>query len=217
MEQLQGQIDIFQYLSSIEEKIEKKPVFKVGQKLYKVILGNITEYIIKSFYDIHDGEDFGMTLETENGNKNCGYGYEIDQSLFKSYEKAQIAAAKNLKGMDVVFAEDMNITSQKVFYYIRKCDGRKMYVYYAILDNGFVYTKDHYTYDHLMQRTEKEAFKNLEKQMASVSTEWIEEFALPYPLKNMYRCEEGGKWLYTEAECSYVKGKKTHGVNYHRP
>lgn len=206
MKQIDGQMDLFDYLTSLAKE-KKDNVLMAGQKIYKVFLCNIKEYIIKSIYSMENRPDeYGMTLESEDGSKSTGYSWQVDRNIFLTLDKAEKKVKKEKGKYNVIYACDMHPVSWKVYYYIRKCDGRKMYMFYALLDNGYVYAKDHYTYDYLKKCSEKEALKHLMDQVQSINEKWIEEPTLPHDFKNMYLCNHGD-WLYTEAECSYVEGR----------
>lgn len=212
--QIEGQIDFFDYLASLSCSVngkKDKKVLEIGQKVYKVFLCNIKEYIVKNIYPIEDDESYhGLRLESpEDGKKTCELAENIGKKFFYSLADAEKIAKKTEKKVHVIYAKDLHPVSWKVYYYIRKCDGYKMYMFYAVLDNGYVYAKDNYTFHYMKKCTEKEALDHLMRQVEGVAVECVEVENIPFPLKNMYQCADGSKnWLYTEAECSYVLGRE---------
>lgn len=209
--QIEGQIDFFDYLASLKESKKGQKILAIGQKIYRVFLCNIKEYVIKDIYPVDDEDScHGLILEgTKDASKTCEMDGNLGKNFFPLLEDAEKEVKKAERRVNVIYAKDLRPVSWKVYYYHRKCDGYKMYMFYAMLDNGYVYAKDKYTYHYLKKCTEKEALDHLMKQVEETAEECIEENTIPFPLRNMYQCKGGsGKWLFTEAECSYVIGRE---------
>lgn len=214
--QIEGQINFFDYLASLKGSEQGQKLLAIGQKIYRVFLCNIKEYVIRDIYPIEDKPSLhGLVLEgTEGASKTCDTDDNLGKNFFLHLEDAEKEAKKKEEKVHVIYAKDLHPVSWKVYYYHRKCDGYKMYMFYAMLDNGYVYAKDKYTYHYLKKCTEEEALAHLMKQVEETAEECIEENTIPFPLENMYQCKGGSdKWLYTEAECGYVIGRENGGGN----
>lgn len=210
--QVEGQITFFDYLASLNNSPKANRVISVGQHIYKVLLCNIKEYIVKGFYAIgEENEQYGMFLESpEDASKSSEVVSGLGKSFFISYEDAKKQTRKTQKNINVIYAKDLHPISWKVYYYYRKSDGYKMYLFYVLLDNGYVYAKDNYTYHYMKKCSEQEARKHLTEQIENIAEECVEEKNITFPFRNMYQCQEqkSNNWLFTEAECNYAKRKE---------
>lgn len=208
--QCEGQMDLFSFWQD-EESVEKDIVIsdaselEVGQEVWMVIRGDIKKYRIA------DEEPWDYTgrlvyrLEHRNGCYWTMPVNEIGTIFFLDDKSAQRKASKYLQTHpDVILASWIKPVETKVYSYIRDCDNREMFSFYAILEDGKVYIKNFMEYEHII------AYKNVETAKKTMKVKFFKQQAFEYetPLergleptfKNMYRCKSDNDWMYAEAE-----------------
>jgi hypothetical protein len=196
MEQLKGQISIFDYLNELaaipqKEKTDDEPVYK---RVYLVTLGDIVPAeVFKSmehrYYCFGDDNSFAIFGEDD-----------IGFNVFTSEQEAKDRAKSNLGGIDCLSSEMLRKMTVKVkgYKYIRSEDKKELYGFYAVLENGYIYLKLPPYYDHIAACTEDEADRLLQTLVSNYEHESDNRMEF----KNMYRCKQDIQkemWLYTEA------------------
>lgn len=116
-------------------------------------------------------------------------------------------AEKFLSEHEVIRAEDIHAVSTTAYRYIRECDGFTMTAFYCELDNGMLYMKEFYTYQHIIVDKKKQK-KAIQKFMEQNEIKYGNAILIDYEpvFKNMYRIIHQYDWDYSEAEHSYAIG-----------
>lgn len=147
------QMTIFQFLK--EEKKEIPEIFKAGQIVYGVVLGEVEEHRIISLFIV-----FGI-YRNYGTQKGVILNEEIGERVFDNIEMAKSLARENLKECQYVDIE--RIDNLKKWQYVRDCDDYKMIAMLGVINN-LVYVKDWYCYEFAYPfQTEKERDKLLKE------------------------------------------------------
>lgn len=120
---------------------------------------------------------------------------------------------KNQKG-EPLKMEDIVPKEIVAFSYIRECDNKEMIAFFCLLDDGYIYAKDFYTYHFITKfkdelTAKKEIKKRIEELMSknknvSEVPNFSPDFRDMY-LTWSYNEKEKWSWLYTERACSHTK------------
>jgi hypothetical protein len=209
-------MSIFDFLTekdNIEEAIVTKDTslllkIGIGQLVYKVSRGEVLLYWFKgkAWTLERDGEMVTYYQITNNKNlhdsfseKLLGISYftDIDDAL--KVANAYIDAHKD----DILMISPNDIVRTTAFFYIRKCDSRKMVAFISELKNGLLYMKDFYSFYHIKDMKFDKALKQLTSsfKLTDVDDEsMVREIDGFVPeIKTMYRCKEDKDWKYAEA------------------
>lgn len=193
MEQIEGQMDIFDFLKSISENSTNHP--DNGKSVFIVILGDVMKVTV---YQVIDDRYFC----TDGDGYTVFYSDAIGNSVFFSEDEARKKAQSNLKELDFISAEEIERRTVKVkgFDFIRSEDGKNRHGFYAVLDNGYVYMDIPPYYDHIAVMTEKQADEALNNSVSRYKHEQNDKCSF----KNMYKCnfkgtQKKGEWLFSEA------------------
>ena len=164
---MQGQLDIFSYLSQQEEIPE--PInsrLHIGDYIGRLVLGEIEKDRITKI----EGND-------------THYFYRTDRGCFNSddrtdFEQMEIEAQEIRKRYKTIEIDEFDRFCA-VQYQPRKCDGHILYAMVGIY-NGMLYWKEDYTYQFL------EPVKNLEKaykeKVFSITHNSVDKEERPYTL-----------------------------------
>lgn len=212
MSDIVGQIDLWSLFNTIapQEKNEPTILLKEGSHIYKVVKGDVREFVVEhhSFICGESKDNRGYFLTGIN-NVNCHdtvWNSDIGKTVFFNKEKAEKKAEEYLKSHDVVLATDMNILNTVAFSYIRACDERKMIAFYCELDNGMLYMKEFMTYASLHLKEHKEKAIKKFKEQDEFKHYNPQQIQCVPKLKNMYRIKTKYDWDYSEASHSYATG-----------
>lgn len=195
-----GQTSIFDFLENPEPPVLLKP----GQRVYKVIKGDIQEYEVEDWTYTCGESDRGYGLifiDPDHPDRNFHtYGRAWNSTLniriFQTLEEAEKKAAENLKHYDHILAADMK--PKRVVAYKITRNSLTSVDFYAELDDYLIYFKYASTYDHIGTAKEIQEFeRHLEK---GIATNYQREELTDYTpkFKNMYRCDHD-RWLYASA------------------
>lgn len=212
MSDIVGQIDLWSFFNAIskQEKNEPPVLLKKGDHIYKVVKGDMKEFIVEhhSFVCGENMSNRGYDLKECNAT-NCHdttWNNEIGKTVFSIHEEAKRKAEEYLKTHEVILATDMNILNMVAFSYMRTCDNREMVSFYCELDNGMLYMKEFMTYASLHLKEHKK--KAIKKFMEQDEFKYCNPRQIQYipELKNMYRIKVKYDWDYSEASHSYATG-----------
>lgn len=201
---IEGQISIFDWLAEADEKKEDPTMLSPGQKVWMVIKGDIQEYKVTDEAPWNYTGRLVYRLQQDNGLYWTLPVNELGSIFFLDCDAAQKKANEYFNvHTDVIFAHQIKPVETKVYSYIRDCDGRELFSYYAILPDGKVYVKKFMEYEHIV------AFNSVENARESMKTDFFRQQAFQYAspqekdivptFKNMYRCKNDSGWLYATA------------------
>lgn len=184
-----GQLSIFDILKENPTE-ESQEILKDGKIIYILNKGDI------------------RTITNEDDYMSS---YFHTEELLYDEITAKKQAEINLKKYNAIPKEDIHPQTIKAYNYIRTCDNREMIAFYCLLNDGWIYAKDFYTYHYMMKfKNETTAKKKVEihfsellknnKENIMEKNNYIPIFKNMYPIKNI---ENGSwPWEYTEAACS---------------
>ena len=200
----EGQLSIFDLTSS--QSI--LPDLTKGEKFYGRKGIEVVEYTVTGKqWNSSNGNRTYYEVESPDGDHTSITHDQIDTAVFRDKSKVQKLADDFLKSHDVILAEDIHPVETHAYSVVRSVDGRVLYAYYCLLDNGMVYMKNFMTYDHIFtQEHAKKAIKGFSKQQFFDLDKVVEEKDFVPQFKNMYKTTEGCNWDYTQIECSYACG-----------
>lgn len=202
---MDGQIDLFSYLKSLEPVSEPPILLKAEQEVFLVIKGDVVPYVVLPETWTYEQER-GYRLQNKKGCYNCTWNTSIGVTCFEEYESAHEAAEAYLKGKDVIRAENIKPVKTVVYSYIREVDDREMIAFYSELDNGMVYIKEFITYHHIVEAGKKaKAIQRFMEQQEFKHND-VKQIEYEPVYKNMYRIRQKSDWDYAEAEHSYAIG-----------
>lgn len=193
------QMSIFDFLEK-EEETTIPIVFHEGDEVFVVNKADVKAAIVLEGkpWVVHNGTSYGYRIQYTN----C-YGVIFNEllnnSVFFSREGAERVAAEYRKENEVLEIEDINFQNFEAYMYRREIDNYPLVAYMAEIENGLLYIKNFYTYQHIVADTPKnrKAFaKEIEEEKKAHPS--LEEFD-EIEIKNMYPCHSSGDWLYAEA------------------
>ena len=200
-----GQMNIFDYMKS-QEPVSEPPIppilLKTGQKVFLVTKGDVEPYIVldETWLCEEDNQQRGYRMQRpNNGIYNVVWNESIGRNCFLEHQSACEVAEAYLNQNDVIRAENIKPIKTVAYSYVRKCDNREMIAFYSELDNGMVYIKEFYTYQHIVEADKKnKALKRFEAQW-ELKDNNAKQVEYKPVYKNMYRVRQKDDWDYAEA------------------
>ena len=115
----EGQMSIFDYT---EPKEKVKPKFKIGQRVYKIVLDVVETGKIAEMWDVGE-KYYGYRTDEDN---IVFWDRDLDDTVFTNKNQAH-ARASNLRGLfKVIRVEDMRVKEERNF--IETCEGSKVLI-----------------------------------------------------------------------------------------
>lgn len=201
MEMINGQMSIFDLMKEPEPDV----IYPSGMLVWMVIRGDIEPYIIAEEKPWFHNKEVIYRLKHNNGTWWTMRTSEIGNIFFLDYESAlKKSGVYFAEHPDAILADQIQPVETKSYSYIRTCDGREMFSFYAVLPDGKVYVKEFMSYEHIVD------FGSVEKALKAMCQGFTKQQAFEYArpqeinvipiFKNMYRCRDDDKWLYAEAK-----------------
>lgn len=202
MNQIDGQIsltDLFDLMSPQKKTMEPPILLREGQKVYKVIRGDVEECIVTGRSWVCFETNRGYTLKRLGGCWDVVWNDSIGVNLFTDLKEANEKTEKYLIENDCIRAGD--IKAKEVFAYKYLYNDREIVSFYAVLEDDTVYYKYGGMYEHIGTMKEMAGF---EKDMHNDrKRDGYEEIADYLPVfTNMYKCKND-TWLYAAARYQY--------------
>lgn len=202
MKQIDGQIsltDLFDLMPPQTKTMEPPILLHEGQKVYKVVRGDVEECIVTGRSWVCLETDRGYTLKQIGGCWDTAWNSSIGENLFTDPKEASEKAEHYLIENDHIRADD--IKAKEVFAYKYLYNDREITRFYAVLEDDTVYYKYGSMYEHIGTMKEMSEFK---KDMHNDrKRDGYEEIADYLPVfANMYKCRHN-TWLYAAARYQY--------------
>lgn len=197
MIQCEGQMNLMDLLTPETTPNEAPVMLTEGQKVYKVVRGDVYEHTVG-----------GRTWNC--GNNNRGYDLDYDTTwntqigryVFTDRESADKVAAQYLEeNLQHILGKDIR-TTEVVAY--RVCPNeRDVIQWYAVLENGDIYFHYGSKYEHIGKKKEIKQFEeNRKYYIGSDGYTELQDYKPEF--KNMYKCDKSDAWLYAEARYNII-------------
>lgn len=197
MIQCEGQMNLMDLLVPETTSNEAPVMLTEGQKVYKVVRGDVYEHTVG-----------GRTWNC--GNNNRGYDLDYDTTwntqigryVFTDRESADKVAAQYLEeNLQHILGKDI-WTTEVVAY--RVCPNeRDVIQWYAVLENGDIYFHYGSKYEHIGKKKEIKQFEeNRKYYIGSDGYTELQDYKPEF--KNMYKCDKSDAWLYAEARYNII-------------
>lgn len=197
MIQCEGQMNLMDLLVPETTPNEAPVMLTEGQKVYKVVRGDVYEHTVG-----------GQTWNCGNNNRGYDLDYDttwntqIGRSVFNDRESADKVAAQYLEeNLQHILGKDIR-TTEVVAY--RVCPNeRDVIQWYAVLEDGDIYFHYGSKYDHIGKKTEIKQFEeNRKYYIGSDGYTELQDYKPEF--KNMYKCDKSDAWLYAEARYNII-------------
>ncbi len=186
--------------SRITKECDRKPNLSVGDKVWMVTLGDVSEQEVVRLYQLE--EEYGYHLSG-----TTTWDHEIGEKCFLTPGEAERKAKNFIRDHDVILIDQIKPIETRRYGYTRKCDGRYMIAALDLLPEGKVLEKGFVTFMHIVDcYTEINARKYIEKRQEREGYANCEPYYGELKIKNMYRCKKGLDWAYAEAGYSGCEG-----------
>lgn len=206
MKDIVGQIsltDFIDFLSPKQKPNEPPMLLCEGQKVYKVIRGDVEECIATGETWAYCENGRGYRLKRMDGLWDATWNSSIGLNVFTDMQKAIEEAEKYIKDNDCIRAKDINAKDVVAYRYLY--NEREITQFYAVLDDGTVYYKYGGMYEHIGRKKEIVKFEN-ERNSNRKRHLGYEEIMDYHPaFVNMYKCGNSN-WLYATARYQYING-----------
>ena len=198
MIQCEGQMNLMDLLVPETTPNEAPVMLAEGQKVYKVVRGDVYEHTVG-----------GRTWNCGNNNRgydlDCGatWNTQIGRCIFTDRESADKVAVQYLEENEQhILGKDIRATEVVAYRYIRY-DGRELIWWYAVLENGDIYFRYGCKYEHIGKKKEIKLFeKDREHHIDSDGYTELQDYKPKF--KNMYKCDKNDAWLYAEARYNII-------------
>lgn len=205
MKDIVGQIsltDLFNFMSPQVKKEEPPILLHEGQKVYKVVRGDVEEHIVTGKKSWVCGENNrGYWLKKISGCWDVTWNSSIGVNVFTDLQEANAKALEYIAENDCILSGE--IKAKEVVAYKYVYDGREIRRFYAVLDDGSVYYDYGSMYAHIGTEKEIKEFE-IEKVDNRKRHSDYEEITDYKPVfANMYKCKYG-TWKYAEARYQYI-------------
>ena len=209
MKNVIGQLTLWEameLLAGREVKEEPPVLLQPGQTVYMVKRGDVKKATVLDERWLCN-ETWGYRLQYETGTYDTTWNTSIGLNCFLDMTPAIAKAEKYLNEHEVIRAEDIHIVSTTAYRYIRKSDNYTMTAFYCEMDNGMLYMKEFYTYQHIIadKKKQKKAIQKFMEQSQIKDGSAVQIDYAPV-FKNMYRIRQNYEWDYAEAEYTYAVG-----------
>ncbi len=185
-----GQINLMDLL--IPENSENEPpvMLTEGQRVYKVIRGDVKECIVgkRTWSCGHNNRGYDL-------DRDVTWNTQIGRVVFTEREPAESAAARYLAENEHILGKDIRATDVEAYRYMYF--DKEVINFYAVLENKNVYFHYGGMYQHIGKKSEIKKFE--EDRSKHIESDGYMELGSYQPeYKNMYRCNRDS-WLYAEA------------------
>lgn len=186
-----GQINLMDLL--IPENSENEPpvMLTEGQRVYKVIRGDVKECIVgkRTWSCGHNNRGYDL-------DRDVTWNTQIGRVVFTEREPAESAAARYLAENDHILGKDIHATEVVAYKYI--CHDREIINFYAALVKGEIYYRYGSMYEHIGKAKEIKKFE--EDRRNHIDSGGYKELNNYQPVfANMYKCKHDS-WLYAAAQ-----------------
>ena len=206
MKDIVGQISLADFMDFLypQPKPNEPPILLYeGQKVYKVIRGDVEECIFAGETWAYHESGRGYRLKRMDGLWDTIWNSSIGLNAFTDMKKAIEEAEKYIKDNDCIRAKDINAKDVVAYRYLY--NEREITQFYAVLDDGTVYYKYGGMYEHIGRKKEIAKFEN-ERNSNRKRHLGYEEIMDYHPaFVNMYKCSNSD-WLYATARYQYING-----------
>lgn len=205
MKDIAGQISITDYMNFLYSQPKPKEpqiLLYEGQKVYKVIRGDVDEHIVTGETWVCGENNRGYRLKRISGCWDVVWNTSIGVSVFTDKSDANKKAEQYFAENECIRTED--IKAKEVVAYRYVYNGTEITNFYAVLNDGMIYYHYGSIYEHIGTRKEIAEFeKNMHECMEQNICEEIADYRPVF--HNMYKCN-GGSWKYAEARYQYING-----------
>ena len=205
MKDIVGQIsltDLMDFFASQPKPEEPQIMLHEGQKVYKVVRGDVEEHIVTGESWICGENERGYRLKRVAGCWDVTWNSSVGVYVFTDLQKANAKAEQYIAENDCILAD--NIIAKEVVAFRYLYDGRENISFYAILEDDTVYFHYGSTYEHIGKKDEISKFES--ERNKSVKREGYEEIADYHAVfHNMYKCTDN-EWIYAAARYQYFGG-----------
>lgn len=203
MKDIAGQIslaDLFELMSPQKKTDEPPTLLFEGQKVYKVIRGDVEEHIVTGETWECGEKNRGYRLKRVSGCWDVIWNTSIGLSVFTDLDEARKKAEQYFTENECIRAEDIKAKDVVAYRYVY--NGMEITNFYAVLDNGMIYYNYGSMYEHIGDR--KEIAKFEEEMRENQNCEGYQKIESYQPVfKNMYKCKHDN-WKYAEARFQYI-------------
>lgn len=206
MKDIVGQIsltDLMDFFASQSKPEEPQIMLHEGQKVYKVIRGDVEEHIVTGESWICGENERGYRLKRVAGCWDVTWNRSIGVNVFTDLQEANAKAHEYIAENDCLLSGD--IKAKEVVAYKYVYDGREIIRFYAVLDDDSVYYDYGSMYDHIGTNEEIKKFKNEMNENRKRQSGYKEISDYKPVFSNMYKCKYG-TWKYAEARYQYING-----------
>lgn len=206
MKDIEGQIsltDLFELISP-QQKFDEPPILlHEGQRVYKVVRGDVEEHIVTGESWTCGEENRGYRLKRVGGCWDCTWNTQINNRVvFTDRIRADQEANKYLSENEHILAKDIRATNVVAYRY--KYNDNEFVDFYAVLKNGDVYYHYGSMYEHIGDKKEIKSFEKKKHEcMGRNVCEEIEDYQPVF--HNMYK-RKNEKWKYAAARYQYING-----------
>lgn len=205
MKDIEGQIsltDLFNFMSPQVKKEEPPILLHEGQRVYKVVRGDVEEHIVTGESWICGENERGYRLKRVAGCWDATWNRSVGVYVFTDLHEANAKAEQYISENDCILAD--NIIAKEVVAYKYFYDGREIISFYAILEDDTIYFHYGCIYEHIGKKEEISKFEN--KRNENLKQEGYEEIQDYHAVfHNMYRCKDN-EWIYAAARYQYFGG-----------
>lgn len=202
---IEGQISLADLMDfyAPQQKTDEPPIMlQEGQKVYKVIRGDIEEHIVIGGTWKCGENNRGYRLESVSGRCDVIWNTSIGLNAFSDMEEARKKAEQYFEEHYCIRAESIKANETVAYRYLY--NGKVVLQFYSVLEDGMTYYHYGSMYDHIGGRKE---IKEFEKQMSErKNCEGYKILTGYQPVfSNMYKCNDR-EWKYAAARYQYING-----------
>lgn len=204
MKDIEGQIsltDLFNFMSPQVKKEEPPILLHEGQRVYKVVRGDVEEHIVTGESWTCGESNRGYRLKRVGGCWDCTWNSSIGLNVFTDLREAQEKAEQYIRDNDCIRAEDINAKDVVAYKYLYH--GCEVINFYAVLDDNTVYYYYGSMYEHIGNKKEINRFEQ-DRNAREKNNVGYEEISNYQPVfANMYKCNHD-TWIYAAARYKYI-------------
>jgi len=194
----------------LKEPVKEPPILlQPGQKVYKVIRGDIETYTVldrkgwtwKCGYKL---EDRGYTLCNEHS-YGVTWNSHLGKYCFLDFSAAKAAAERYISSHDVLCVDDMRPVKTVAYSYYCRFSGERKVMFYSELDNGMIYVAEWCKLHFLADADKKDAVIKhfMEQEAFDVLPDIVREENYEPVFRNMYLTGRGCVWERMEYRHQY--------------
>lgn len=208
MKDIVGQIsltDLMNFISPQPKASEPPILLHQGQKIYKVVRGDVEECIVADEKSWICGENNrGYRLKRLSGCWDVIWNRSIGLNAFTDFQEANAKAKQYIAENDCIIGGDIKPKYVAAYKYLY--DGREIINFYAILDDDTVYYHYGSKFEHIGTVNEIKLFEK-DRNVDMKCHDGYEEIPGYQPVfANMYKCNGHDTWIYAAARYQYING-----------